>query len=101
VLQQQVFAFAAQMANFVYIIADAHTREAVVVDAAWDVPGVLRVLKVLLFPPPMRNAICPHAQPACGTPLGLSPAATARQQHALPLCSCGFVASWCWWSLKC
>ena len=31
----------------------------------------------------MRNAICPHAQPACGMPLGLSPAATARQQHAL------------------
>jgi hypothetical protein len=45
-MQQQVFAFAAQMANFVYIIADTHTREAVVVDAAWDVPGVLRVLKV-------------------------------------------------------
>ena len=31
------------MANFIYLVADPVTREAVVVDAAWDTTGILRV----------------------------------------------------------
>lgn len=31
------------MANFVYLIADPETREAAVVDAAWDIDAILRV----------------------------------------------------------
>jgi hypothetical protein len=46
IVDQQVFAFAAQMSNFVYVVADTVTREAMVVDAAWDVPGILKILKV-------------------------------------------------------
>jgi len=33
------------MANFVYIIADPETREAAVVDAAWDIDEILRVVE--------------------------------------------------------
>ncbi len=33
--------FAGQMANFVYLIGDRESRECVVVDPAWDVPGLL------------------------------------------------------------
>ena len=33
--------FAAQMANFIYLIGDAESRECVVVDPAWDIPGIL------------------------------------------------------------
>jgi hydroxyacylglutathione hydrolase len=32
------------MANYVYLIGDAATREAVIVDPAWDVPAILDVL---------------------------------------------------------
>ena len=31
--------FAAQMRNFVYCVADPTTREALIIDAAWDVDG--------------------------------------------------------------
>ena len=33
--------FAGQMANFIYLIGDRETKECVVVDPAWDVPGLL------------------------------------------------------------
>ena len=33
---------AAQMANFCYVIEDSKTSQAILVDAAWDVDGVLR-----------------------------------------------------------
>jgi hydroxyacylglutathione hydrolase len=36
--------FATQMANFVYLIGDDETRECMVVDPAWDVPGILNVV---------------------------------------------------------
>lgn len=36
---------AAQMANFVYLIGDRQTRECLVVDPAWDVDGILEVIK--------------------------------------------------------
>jgi len=36
--------FAAQMANFIYLIGDTQTRECMVVDPAWDVQGVLNFI---------------------------------------------------------
>jgi glyoxylase-like metal-dependent hydrolase (beta-lactamase superfamily II) len=36
---------ARQMANFVYLIGDTQTRECVVVDPAWDIDGLLEVVK--------------------------------------------------------
>src|SRR6478736_6495679 len=35
---------ARQMVNFVYLVGDRETGEAVVIDAAYDVPGILDVL---------------------------------------------------------
>lgn len=40
IIERQIFSSAKQMQNFVYLIGDARTREAVVVDAAWDVKGI-------------------------------------------------------------
>lgn len=40
IIERQIFSSAKQMQNFVYLIGDAKTREAVVVDAAWDVKGI-------------------------------------------------------------
>lgn len=40
IIERQIFSSAEQMKNFVYIVGDAKTREAVVVDAAWDVKGI-------------------------------------------------------------
>ncbi len=37
--------FATQMANFVYIIGDDKKRECVLVDPAWDIPGILRYIE--------------------------------------------------------
>ena len=36
---------AQQMANFVYIIGDKNTRECVVVDPAWDIDGILKIIE--------------------------------------------------------
>jgi hydroxyacylglutathione hydrolase len=33
--------FASQMANFVYLIGDTEQRECMVVDPAWDIPGII------------------------------------------------------------
>ncbi len=44
----QIFSSAQQMKNFVYLIGDAKTREAVVVDAAWDVKVSVLLKKSLL-----------------------------------------------------
>ncbi|CAI5982012.1 unnamed protein product, partial [Closterium sp. NIES-64] len=38
----QIYRSAQQMRNFIYLVGDAHSREAVVVDGAWDVEGILR-----------------------------------------------------------
>jgi hydroxyacylglutathione hydrolase len=32
---------AAQMANFVYLVGDSETKECLVVDPAWDIPGII------------------------------------------------------------
>lgn len=36
---------AQQMANFIYLIGDKNTRECVVVDPAWDIDGILKVVE--------------------------------------------------------
>ena len=36
---------ARSMANFVYLIGDTQTRECMVVDPAWDIDGILKVVK--------------------------------------------------------
>ena len=36
--------FASQMANFVYLIGDDEEKVCMVVDPAWDVPGILKVI---------------------------------------------------------
>lgn len=36
---------ARQMANFIYLIGDPETRECVVVDPAWDIGGVLKMIE--------------------------------------------------------
>lgn len=43
IIETQIFSSAEQMKNFVYLVGDAKTREAVVVDAAWDVKGIRAV----------------------------------------------------------
>lgn len=40
-VESQIFRSAQQMRNFIYLVGDAKTREVVVVDAAWDVNGIL------------------------------------------------------------
>lgn len=40
IIERQIFSSAKQMQNFVYLVGDARTREAVVVDGAWDVKGI-------------------------------------------------------------
>jgi glyoxylase-like metal-dependent hydrolase (beta-lactamase superfamily II) len=36
--------FAGQMANFVYLLGDDEKRECMIVDPAWDVPGILDII---------------------------------------------------------
>ena len=38
-------ASARQMANFIYLIGDLKTRECVVVDPAWDIDGLLKIIQ--------------------------------------------------------
>eukprot|EP00123_Amoebidium_parasiticum_P020087 comp41630_c0_seq1/m.47447 comp41630_c0_seq1/g.47447 ORF comp41630_c0_seq1/g.47447 comp41630_c0_seq1/m.47447 type:complete len:386 (-) comp41630_c0_seq1:3-1160(-) len=40
-----VYQFARSMANFIYVVGDAKTRECVVVDLCWDMDSVLKVIK--------------------------------------------------------
>ncbi|KAJ2308447.1 hypothetical protein IWW55_000430 [Coemansia sp. RSA 2706] len=44
-IRTRIFEFAAAMQNYVYAIADADTRKCVVVDACWDVDGILAALE--------------------------------------------------------
>lgn len=38
-------AFASQMENFIYLIGDKETRECVVIDPAWDISGILKIIE--------------------------------------------------------
>ncbi|KAJ2882881.1 hypothetical protein FB639_002293 [Coemansia asiatica] len=44
-IRAAVFRFAQGMQNFVYLVADAQTRKCVVVDACWDVDGILAAVE--------------------------------------------------------
>ncbi|CAB5386108.1 unnamed protein product [Rhizophagus irregularis] len=44
-IQNKIFDFAIDMKNIIYIIADLETRKCVVIDACWDVDGILRFIK--------------------------------------------------------
>ncbi|KAI9597026.1 hypothetical protein BDF19DRAFT_435582 [Syncephalis fuscata] len=44
-IQNKIFEFAGVMRNFIYLIADRDTRDCVIVDACWDVPGLLDIIK--------------------------------------------------------
>ncbi|RIA87702.1 beta-lactamase-like protein [Glomus cerebriforme] len=44
-IQNKIFDFAIDMKNIIYIIADLKTRKCVVIDACWDVDGILRFIK--------------------------------------------------------
>ncbi|KAI8063273.1 beta-lactamase-like protein [Gongronella butleri] len=43
-IQRQIFDFAKQMHNIVYVIVDVETKHCVVVDACWDVDGLCQFL---------------------------------------------------------
>ncbi|KAJ3073882.1 hypothetical protein HDU98_000409 [Podochytrium sp. JEL0797] len=42
-VQNALFAFAVNMRNFMYFVGDVGSREVVVVDACWDIDGLLRI----------------------------------------------------------
>ncbi|KAJ2147209.1 hypothetical protein IW136_000240 [Coemansia sp. RSA 678] len=44
-IRTRIFEFAVAMQNYVYLIADADTRKCIVVDACWDVDGILAVIE--------------------------------------------------------
>ncbi|KAJ1972213.1 hypothetical protein H4R35_004801 [Dimargaris xerosporica] len=44
-VQNKIFEFAQKMMNCVYLIVDRESKQCAVVDACWDVPGILRVVK--------------------------------------------------------
>ncbi|KAI9472521.1 beta-lactamase-like protein [Coemansia mojavensis] len=44
-IRTRIFEFAAAMQNFVYLVADADTRKCIVVDACWDVDGILAAVE--------------------------------------------------------
>ncbi len=52
---------AAQMANFVYLLGDPETREAYVVDPAWDVDGVIDLARSDGYE--LRGALVTHYHP--------------------------------------
>src|SRR5512138_447802 len=57
----QTDGFAAQMANFVYLIGDDETRECVVVDLAWDISGILYEIDRLVVS--LKGALATHYHP--------------------------------------
>lgn len=42
---EAVFSFAAQMANYIYVIVCKESRHAVLIDPCWDVKGLLKYCK--------------------------------------------------------
>ncbi|KAJ2694522.1 hypothetical protein GGH99_000641 [Coemansia sp. RSA 1285] len=44
-IRSRIFEFAAGMQNYVYLIADTDTRKCIVVDACWDIDGILAVIE--------------------------------------------------------
>ncbi|KAJ1734635.1 hypothetical protein LPJ61_000965 [Coemansia biformis] len=44
-IRTRIFEFAVEMQNYVYVIADSESRKCVVVDACWDVDGILAAIE--------------------------------------------------------
>ncbi|RIB10723.1 beta-lactamase-like protein [Gigaspora rosea] len=44
-IQSKIFDFAVKMKNLIYIIVDNETKECIVVDACWDVDGIIKFIK--------------------------------------------------------
>ncbi|CAG8769293.1 3134_t:CDS:2 [Gigaspora margarita] len=44
-IQSKIFDFAVKMKNLIYIIVDNETKECIVVDACWDVDGIIKFVK--------------------------------------------------------
>lgn len=51
----------AQMQNFVYLIGDSDAKKAVVVDPAWDIPGIIEAAKLSGFE--IEGALVTHYHP--------------------------------------
>lgn len=52
---------AKQMQNFVYLVGDRSTRECVIIDPAWDIPGILSVAEAAGFR--VIGALATHYHP--------------------------------------
>ncbi|ORX51668.1 Metallo-hydrolase/oxidoreductase [Hesseltinella vesiculosa] len=44
-VQRQVFDFAKQMRNIIYLVADIESKQCVIVDACWDIDGICQALE--------------------------------------------------------
>ncbi|KAJ1679652.1 hypothetical protein EV182_001606, partial [Spiromyces aspiralis] len=44
-IRNKIYQFATSMQNYIYIIVDIDTKICIIVDACWDVPGILRVIE--------------------------------------------------------
>ncbi|CAG8751616.1 558_t:CDS:2, partial [Dentiscutata heterogama] len=44
-IQNKIFDFAVKMKNLIYVIVDNDTKECIVVDACWDVDGIIKFIK--------------------------------------------------------
>ncbi|CAG8513870.1 12795_t:CDS:2 [Acaulospora morrowiae] len=44
-IQKKVFDFAVKMKNLIYIVVDNETRNCIVIDACWDIDGILKFIK--------------------------------------------------------
>ncbi|KAJ2697079.1 hypothetical protein H4R19_005688, partial [Coemansia spiralis] len=44
-IRTRIFEFAAEMQNYVYVIVDTDTRKCIVLDACWDVDGILAAIE--------------------------------------------------------
>ncbi|KAJ1916137.1 hypothetical protein IWQ60_008206 [Tieghemiomyces parasiticus] len=44
-IQNKIFDFAKKMRNYIYLIVDRESKQCAIVDACWDVPGIMRVIK--------------------------------------------------------
>ncbi|KAI8639977.1 beta-lactamase-like protein [Parasitella parasitica] len=44
-IQSKLYEFAAHMKNIIHIVADTKTRKCIIVDACWDIDGILRFIE--------------------------------------------------------
>ena len=58
--RRQIFGFASQMANYVYVIIDKETRAACLIDPCWDVTGIVNICKETLGVSEISCAVFTH-----------------------------------------